>query len=217
MSEKLGASFGIDITNLKAGLTQANRLIKESESEFKAAAAGMDKWSDSEEGLSAKIDSLTDITGLQQKKVDALKKEYQRLINDGLDPTSAQAVKLRTQINNEEAALKKNQAELKRQTQALDDLKNASNEAGDELEDTGDAAEDASDGFTVMKGAMADLVSKGVSALISGCKSAVSSLMELSKETQEYREDIGKLETAFQTAGMSTELATKLIKNSILY
>ena len=29
-NERLGASFGIDITNLKAGLAQANRLIKES-------------------------------------------------------------------------------------------------------------------------------------------------------------------------------------------
>ena len=166
MSEKLGASFGIDITNLKAGLTQANRLIKESESEFKAAAAGMDKWSDSEEGLNAKIASLTDITGLQQKKVDALKKEYQRLIDEGLDPTSAQAIKLRTQINNEEAALKKNQSELKRQTEALEDLKNSSEEAAEEVENTGDAAEDASEGFTVMKGVIADLAARGITALV---------------------------------------------------
>ena len=39
MSETLGASFQIDVTNLKKGLTQANRLIRESNSEFKAAAA----------------------------------------------------------------------------------------------------------------------------------------------------------------------------------
>lgn len=53
--ERLGASFSIDVTNLKAGLTQANRLIRESESEFKAAAAGMDDWTKSEDGLNAKI------------------------------------------------------------------------------------------------------------------------------------------------------------------
>lgn len=39
---RLGANFAIDTTNLKAGLAQANRLIRESESEFRAAAAGMD-------------------------------------------------------------------------------------------------------------------------------------------------------------------------------
>ena len=32
-NENLGASFSIDVTNLKAGLTQANRMIRESESE----------------------------------------------------------------------------------------------------------------------------------------------------------------------------------------
>ena len=53
-NETLGASFSIDVTNLKAGLSQANRMIRESESEFKAAAAGMDDWRDSEEGLTAK-------------------------------------------------------------------------------------------------------------------------------------------------------------------
>ena len=40
-NETLGATFTIDTTDLKAGLAQANRMIRESESEFKAAAAGM--------------------------------------------------------------------------------------------------------------------------------------------------------------------------------
>ena len=51
MAENLGASFSIDVTSLKAGLATANKLIRESESEFKAAAAGMDDWSKSEDGL----------------------------------------------------------------------------------------------------------------------------------------------------------------------
>ena len=53
--ERLGASFSIDVTQLKAGLAQANRLIRESESEFKAASAGMDDFTKSQEGLEAKI------------------------------------------------------------------------------------------------------------------------------------------------------------------
>ena len=72
MDENLGASFSIDVTNLKAGLAQANRLIRESESEFKAAAAGMDDWSGSQEGLEARIKSLNSITDVQKKKVGSL-------------------------------------------------------------------------------------------------------------------------------------------------
>ena len=97
--ERLGASFSIDVTDLKTGLAQANRLIRESESQFKSAAAGLDDWTKSEEGLNAKIKSLNEITEIQRKKVSALKQEYQRLIDNGLDPASREAVQLRTRIN----------------------------------------------------------------------------------------------------------------------
>lgn len=203
--ERLGASFSIDVTELKAGLAQANRLIRESESEFKAATAGMDKWGDTQEGLNAKIKSLNEITDIQRKKVDALQEEYERLIADGLDPTSKQAVELRTKINNETAALNKNEAELERQKKALE-------EVGKETKEAGDAAEEASDGFTVMKGAAANLVSQGVSFLIDGCKNAVTTLLSLADETREYREDIGKLNTAFEAAGKTTDQATGIYK-----
>lgn len=67
--ERLGASFNIDVTNLKAGLAQANRLIRESNSEFRAAAAGLDDWTKSETGLNAKIKSLNQITEIQRKRL----------------------------------------------------------------------------------------------------------------------------------------------------
>lgn len=128
MAENLGASFSIDVTNLKAGLKQANKLIRESESEFKAAAAGMDNWSKSEEGLTKKLKSLCDITAIQQQKVDALKSEYKKLIDNGLDPTSTKAIDLRTQINKETEALNKSKQEAKKTEDALNHL-------GDETDD----------------------------------------------------------------------------------
>lgn len=200
--ERLGASFSIDVTELKAGLAQANRLIKESESEFKAAAAGMDKWSDSEEGLTARIKSLNSITDIQRKKVDALQEEYERLIADGLDPASKEAVELRTKINNETAALNKNEAELKKQTKALEEF-------GEEAEEAGDAAEEAGDGFTVMKGAAADLVAEGITRVVDWGKQAITTFLGLSEETRELRENMTKLKTSFQTANLSAEDAEK--------
>jgi tape measure domain-containing protein len=134
MAENLGASFSIDITQLKAGLAQANRLIRESESEFKAAAAGMDDWTTSQAGLEKKIKSLNDIAGLQEKKVEALKAEYSRLISAGLDPASAKATELRTKINNETAALEKSKVEIAKQTAALSELQSESSDTAKETE-----------------------------------------------------------------------------------
>ena len=126
--ERLGASFSIDVNDLKAGLSQANRLIRESESEFKAAAAGLDNWTKSEEGLESRLKHLNTAADLQSQKVDALQSEYDRLIADGLDPTSAQAVELQIKINKETEALNKSRKEIEKQTEALAEMRSESNE-----------------------------------------------------------------------------------------
>lgn len=194
MAETLGASFSIDVTDLKAGLNQANRLIRESESEFKAAAAGMDDWTKSEEGLNSKIKSLNDITEIQRKKVDALQSEYNRLVKNGLDPASKEAVELRTKINNETAALNKNEAELKKQTKALEDLEDQTDETGEK--------------FKGLKAA-GGIAVKAVAAVGAACVAAVGALLGLAESTRESRNEMAKLQTSFETAGLSAENAEK--------
>ncbi|MBQ3969756.1 MAG: phage tail tape measure protein [Clostridia bacterium] len=158
MAENLGASFSIDVTNLKSGLKKANALIRESESEFKAAAAGISEgWDKTEDGLNKKLKSLNDIIGLQEQKVNALKSEYTRLINEGLDPTSEKAINLRTSINKEEEALNKNKTQAEKTRKALDEL-------GDEEEDVTKKSEkaagtDGNSGIGAMTVALGNLAS----------------------------------------------------------
>lgn len=200
-NETLGASFSIDVSDLKAGLNAANRAIRESESEFRAAAAGMDDWTESEEGLNAKIKSLNQITDIQRKKVDALQSEYDRLIADGLDPASKEAVELRTKINNETTALKKNEAELKKQTQALQDLESGEKKAGD-------AADNMGEKFGGLKAAGGIAVG-AIAAVGAACAGAVTAFLGLAESTREAREDMAKLESAFAGAALSAESATE--------
>lgn len=211
-NERLGASFSIDTTALKAGLAQANRLIRESESEFKAAAAGMDDWTESQEGLEARLNHLNKTQDLQKKKVEALKKAYQENVDKGLDPMSASMVKLRTDINKEQEALNKTEKEIKKNKKAIEDLGDESNNAGKQVKKLGDEAKKSGDGFTVLKGVISNVISKGLHELVKGCKKAIKSLYNLSDATQEYREDLGKLETAFEAAGKSTDIAKETYK-----
>jgi hypothetical protein len=190
----LGASFSIDITDLKAGVAQANRLIRESESEFRAAAAGLDDWTESEEGLNARIKSLNSVTDIQRKKVNALQSEYDRLIAEGLDPTSRRATELRTQINNETTALRKNEAELKKQTDALEELE--------------DAAEDTSESFEGFDGA-GKIAVGAIVAFTGACVAAIGSLLNLAESTKEYRAEMARLNSAFDSAGLGADLAAK--------
>lgn len=198
-NETLGASFSIDVTDLKAGLSQANRMIRESESEFKAAAAGMDDWRESQDGLTAKVKSLNSITDIQKKKVAALQQEYDRMIAEGLDPTSKAAVELRTKINNETAALNKNEAELEKQKQALKDLRSESKETADAVEETGSS-------FEGLKAAGSVAVS-AIAAVGAACVAAVGAFLGLAESTREARNNMAKLETSFESAGLSAEAA----------
>lgn len=207
-SETLGASFSIDVTELKAGLAQANRLIRESESEFKAAAAGLDDWSQSAEGVQARIKHLNTSTDLQRKKIDALQKEYDRLVADGMDEASKAAVDLRTKINQEKTALGKNEKELQEQTKALDAMGDASEQASNSTEDLGDATEKTSKGLSGIKSA-AGFAVKAIAAIAAAAAASAAALLRLSENTRELRTNMAKLETGFTTAGFTAEDATQ--------
>lgn len=77
------------------------------------------------------------------------------------------------------------------------------------LEDLGSAADDAGKGLDTADIAAGALVANGLSALVGKLGEAVSSLVGLADETREYREDMAKLDSAFTTAGHSTETASK--------
>ena len=77
--EVIGGKWQLDITNLKAGLSEANRLIRIADTEFKASAASIGDRTKSTDGLTAKINSLNTIVGVQEQKVAALTDEYKRV------------------------------------------------------------------------------------------------------------------------------------------
>lgn len=78
-NENYTAKFRIDISDLKKGIEEANRQIKLATAEFKNATAGMDDWSKSADGLSAKIKQQESIIESEKKKLDLLKEQLARV------------------------------------------------------------------------------------------------------------------------------------------
>ena len=216
--ENLGASFSIDISNLKAGLAQANRLIRESESQFREAAAGMDDWSNSQEGLEARIDSLNDQIGIQQKKIGALVAEKQRIIEKMKDEGASneeieRAVDgVNKQIERESKQLDRLKGELGKSEKALNDFNKETDEAAENTKKASDNAEALDGSMEKLKGT-GKAAAVAIAAIGAAAIGAVKAFLDLSESTREYREDMGKLETAFESAGKSTELATKTYKD----
>lgn len=107
------------------------------------------------------------------------------------------------------------------QTAADFNVDKAVEDAAKDLNDLGDAAEDAQGGMGGLQGVaagaadklgLADFAAAGAAFTIGGklveaAMAAAQWIWSLDEATEEYREAMGKLNTAFETAGFSTETA----------
>lgn len=247
MAEDSTTRMRVDLSELKKEFKDAQRQIQLVNSEFKAATAGMAKWADDADGVSAKIEQLNGVLAAENVKLQSLEDQY-KLVAQEQGENSRGAQELLIRINNQKAAIERTQAALAQygdrlenlqsesrkaaaateqlqskisdQQTELDSLKNkytdlvleqgeSSDEAkqlaseiqelsqelrqnkqkleqatqaagnlGEELDNAGDGAEDSAGGFTVLKGALADLVADGI-------KEAVSAIKELAADAQE--------------------------------
>lgn len=142
-------------------------------------------------------EALTNAQEENGRRAETLKQQYNQAVN-AFGKTSTEAKQLasalnqveqeqarnetaannmRIQILNQEAAVGNTEREIRNYNSSLSELENASSQAESDVEDLADAAQDAGDsaeqaesGFTVLKGALADLVSQGINAAIDGFK-----------------------------------------------
>lgn len=154
--------FKADITDFKASMQEAARLVRLANSEFKAATSGMKNWSSSADGLSAKIKQLNTTLDAQKRQLATLETEYQKVAQEQGE-NSKGAQELQIKINNQKAAIKNTEA-------ALDSYADQLNEVENESKETAEQTKKTSDGFTVMKGVLADLAATAIKAVVNGLK-----------------------------------------------
>lgn len=208
--------FRVDISELKQSLRDANRAIALTNSEFKAATAGMEKWSDSADGLSAKITQLKSVNQNYTKILNEIQRKYDEVVRtEGENSESAQNLQIK--MNSLKAAIKGNEAAISRYEKSLDELVDGSDDAADgskeladALEETGDKSEKSSGklkGFlgAIGKGAIAG-IGTAVTALASGLVAATES-------SKEFTDNMTKLTTAADAAGVSTDFAEDAFSN----
>ena len=249
----------LDIANLKKGMQDARREISLANAEFKNATAGMGRWSDSAEGVEAKTRQLAKVLESQQTILKDLKDQY-AIVAREMGETSPEAQKLKVQIENQEAACKKTQAQmgqyndrlaelqaeeakaqtptaklndtiedqekqladLKRQyadsivgknpeeadrlareiedlsgelaenKRAMSDAERAADELDRSIDDAGDSANEAAGGgFTVLKGALADLISSGIQKAIDFVSGLTSEAIASADALQKFEGTMG--------------------------
>ena len=178
----------IKINKQKAVVNQTTATLQKYENQLGQIVAEQQKVESETEKQISTYDKLKETISQQESELESLKKEYS---NTALEQgkTSDAAQELAGIIERLSNELKVNKDLVKKADKAADEL-------DDSLDDVGDAAKEASDGFTVMKGAIASLIADGFKALASAAK---DSLSEIVLET-------GKAYDAFQgKTGTATE------------
>lgn len=178
----LGGKWTLDTTDLKAGLTEANRLIRIADTEFKAAAASMGSWADNADGLSAKIKSLTTIVDIQQQKVQALKDQH-KAITDTYGANSKAAQDLEVVINKETASLNRNTLELNESKTALDQLSNKTEETIKQKENLRKKTEE-------LTSSLNELSKKALVALTAAAAAAGAAIMKLMMDSGNFADEL---------------------------
>lgn len=195
MPNETTTKFKVDISDLKKSISEANRQIKLANAEFKAAAAGMDDWSKSTDGTSAKLKQLKSVLNSQKTILAAYEKQLASVVAEEGEGSKG-ADNLRIKIANQQAAIASTEAELS-------DLAKTLAKTNDEAKET------ASGGFTILKGAMADLVANGINAAIEGLKKLGAAVIDLGKQSvagfADYEQLAGGIETLFGSSYKTVE------------
>lgn len=152
------------------------------------------------------------------KRADELRAKLKELADNGVSKTSDEYQKYEKELKDvvseqqkqgkavddlniktleQEAAVGTTQRAIRHYSGALEDLKkdeekadDATDDLGDSIEDAGKKAEKTDGGFSVMKGALADLVSKGIQAAIGALKDLAKGAVDAWAAVDEGRDTI---------------------------
>ena len=89
---------------------------------------------------------------------------------------------LKVTVLNQQAAVNKTESEIKKYGDTLNDTEKDTKELDTATDELGKSAEESSQGFTVLKGALADLVSAGIQAAIQGLKDLANAVLDAREE-----------------------------------
>lgn len=210
--------YKVDIAELKSGMQQAKTSIAQAKAEFDKSTESLDNWRKSSEGVEAKLKQLKTTLSAQNKVLDGYREALAKT-EEQFGKNSVQAEQYREKIEKQKSTISKTKTEISKFEKSLKEVAEAEalaekegislDEAFQKLKksasDAGDEVEEASDGFTVMKGALASLVAEGIKSFIAGIGNAIA-------ETAEFRNELAMLEATANTTGTGFEKASEKLK-----
>lgn len=150
-------------------IKKANQSMTELRSELKLSEEQFKGNENSVEALTAKKKILQQQLEASAQKVEALRQKLEKA-KEIYGENSTEVSKLKTQLNNAERQYVQTENAIEDCNKDLDNNSDEAKEAEKALDNLSDSADKANDGFTVMKGVLADLAADGIRLLVDGLK-----------------------------------------------
>lgn len=214
----IGPKIGLDgEKEFRAQLNGINENLRTLDSELKKTASEFEDNADSQEALTKQNEILNKKIEQQEKKLTEVKKALEYSKKEYGD-SATQTQKWQRVLNNTETDLNKLRSQVKKNENAINSMDSSVEKADDSIDELGDSADATADKTEKLSKAASGVktgftaAAAGVGAVIGAVAGGVSAINNIAEETREYREDMGKLKTAFETAGISQEAATDTYK-----
>lgn len=166
--------IGADTSDLSKKLKDVNSESKKTTSELKSIDQALKQAPNSLELWKQKQEALTKVVENSKKKLEALVSEQENLkkgLADGTVTEDAYKAYQR-EIEITKGQIESAEKALKDFTDTEKGAGQAAKTTGDEVEDSGKKAESSSDGYTMLKNAVANLAADGFEKLVSSAKEA---------------------------------------------
>lgn len=213
----LNKKYEITVRELGEASPEAQKLkiqIQNQEAAIKNTAAQIENYNvrleDAQKQAAAEETELAKLTkkiNEQESEMKELTDEYKNAVLQ-YGRNSDEAKELAKKISNLSGELKENKDKLNDADKATDDLTGA-------LGDAKGASEETGDGFTVMKGVLADLASEAIQAVVEGLKDIAKYAKEAWQEFDEGSDTIIKLTGATGENAEALQESYKKVAKSI--
>lgn len=213
----LNKKYEITVRELGEASPEAQKLkiqIQNQEAAVKNTAAQMDEYNaklkTAQKEAAAEETELAKLTkkvSEQETEMKELTDEYKNAVIQ-YGKNSDEAKELAEKISDLSGELKENKDKLSDADEAADDLTGA-------LGDAKGASEETGDGFTVMKGVLADLASEAIQAVVEGLKDMAKYAKEAWKEFDDGADAITKLTGATGADAEALQESYKKVAKSI--
>lgn len=197
--------------DLSSELGEINKLLKFDPGNADLLAQKQKVLADAVANTSEKLDTLKEAEKQVQEQF-----ERGEVSEDQVRALQREIITTTKKLDSYERAAKETADEVERLGKEAEDVadgtkktEKGADKAADALDDLADSADEAGDAGESMGAKLGQAAKTGLTAIAGAATAMVGALVGAAESTREYRTEMGKLDTAFTTAGHSSEAATK--------